>query len=151
MTHNEDVIEVELSSQDLLTLTRQSNSPDKRRSSPRFSSRLAYGVAAAGVVAVAGALIALRATHVDAPMPAVAMAGTPSPVVAALSPTPEAVAAPPVKFANPFDRKEVFEFPAGTSRAEARQRVAELLIKRAQERRPALRRVASKRTGVHPA
>jgi hypothetical protein len=67
-------------------------------------------------------------------------------MLAMATPAPEPgveLAAPPVKFANPFDKKEVFEFPAGTSRAEARQKVAELLLKRAQERRPTVRRVAS--------
>jgi hypothetical protein len=39
-----------------------------------------------------------------------------------------------VKFANPFDQNEVFEFPAGTTRAEARDAVAEILMQRARER-----------------
>jgi hypothetical protein len=41
---------------------------------------------------------------------------------------------PPVKFANPFDRSEVFEFPPGTSRSAARDAVAEILLQRAAER-----------------
>ncbi len=41
----------------------------------------------------------------------------------------------PVRFKNPFDANEVFEFPPGTSDAEARDAVASLLIRRAQERR----------------
>lgn len=41
---------------------------------------------------------------------------------------------PPVLFMNPFDKSEVFEFPPGTSEAEARAGVADLLIKRAMER-----------------
>ena len=40
----------------------------------------------------------------------------------------------PVRVANPFDASEVFEFPEGTSAAEARAAVAEALMKRAQER-----------------
>ena len=40
----------------------------------------------------------------------------------------------PVLFANPFDANEVFEFPAGTSNAEARDAVAEILMERALER-----------------
>ena len=35
---------------------------------------------------------------------------------------------------NPFDPKEVFEFPAGTTRAEAREIVSELLLQRAVNR-----------------
>ncbi len=40
----------------------------------------------------------------------------------------------PVRFANPFDAGEIFEFPEGTSESAAREAVAELLIRRAQER-----------------
>ena len=41
---------------------------------------------------------------------------------------------PPVRFANPFDKSEVFEFPAGTTRTQARAVVADLLLQRAMER-----------------
>ena len=41
---------------------------------------------------------------------------------------------PPVRFTNPFDASEVFEFPPGTSETEARQAVAELLRQRARDR-----------------
>jgi hypothetical protein len=47
----------------------------------------------------------------------------------------EEAAARPVRFRNPFDSNEVFEFPPGTSYAEARDAVAAMLLKRAQERR----------------
>ena len=47
---------------------------------------------------------------------------------------PPPPAAEPVRFKNPFDRSEVFEFPPGTSLAEARQAVAELLTERARDR-----------------
>lgn len=40
----------------------------------------------------------------------------------------------PVLVANPFDDAEVFEFPPGTSEDEARDAVAEMLMKRATER-----------------
>jgi len=40
----------------------------------------------------------------------------------------------PVRFANPFDATEVFEFPAGTSRSAARAAVAKLLTERARGR-----------------
>lgn len=40
----------------------------------------------------------------------------------------------PVRFANPFDPSEVFEFPPGTSRESARETVAEILISRARDR-----------------
>jgi len=41
---------------------------------------------------------------------------------------------PPVRFSNPFDHTEVFEFPAGTSRSAARAAVAKLLTERARGR-----------------
>lgn len=41
---------------------------------------------------------------------------------------------PPVRVRNPFDPQEVFEFPTGTTRAEARQKVSQLLMQRALER-----------------
>jgi hypothetical protein len=47
---------------------------------------------------------------------------------------PPATAEPALYFTNPFDRSEVFEFPPGTSRAEARAAVAEFLIDRARGR-----------------
>lgn len=40
----------------------------------------------------------------------------------------------PVRVANPFDATEIFEFPAGTSDADAREAVAGFLIERASNR-----------------
>lgn len=40
----------------------------------------------------------------------------------------------PVRFTNPFDTKEVFEFPPGTTESQAREAVAELLMERALSR-----------------
>lgn len=48
-----------------------------------------------------------------------------------------ATEAAPVRFANPFDKAEVFEFPAGTTQDEARDAVADTLKARATERRAA--------------
>ena len=42
--------------------------------------------------------------------------------------------AEPVLVRNPFDKHEVFEFPAGTTEQEAHDAVAEMLLKRAVER-----------------
>ena len=47
---------------------------------------------------------------------------------------PAQLQALPVRIANPFDTTEVFEFPAGTTDAESRAKVAALLIHRAQNR-----------------
>ena len=49
-----------------------------------------------------------------------------------------------VQVRNPFDASEVFEFPAGTSPAESREKVAEMLLKRATERRAQWARIKPK-------
>jgi hypothetical protein len=79
-------------------------------------------------------MAAPRAMPHDPPELAV---GPPAParVVVAPDPPPPPPAGPPVRVQNPFDGKEVFEFPAGTTKAEARQAVADLLMQRALERR----------------
>jgi hypothetical protein len=41
---------------------------------------------------------------------------------------------PPVRFRNPFDASEVFEFPPGTSDDNARESVAAMLLQRARDR-----------------
>jgi hypothetical protein len=41
---------------------------------------------------------------------------------------------PPVRFRNPFDASEVFEFPPGTSDDSARESVAAMLLQRARDR-----------------
>lgn len=46
----------------------------------------------------------------------------------------ELAAGVPVRFANPFDANEVFEFAPGTTDDEARDAVAQILVKRAMER-----------------
>jgi hypothetical protein len=47
------------------------------------------------------------------------------------------VYAEPVRVRNPFDKGEVFEFPAGTSEQDARDAMADMLLKRAMERQAA--------------
>jgi hypothetical protein len=49
-------------------------------------------------------------------------------------PAPDADADADVTFVNPFDATETFQFPPGTSLNHAREAVAELLLKRAEER-----------------
>jgi hypothetical protein len=50
------------------------------------------------------------------------------------SPAPASADNTAVRFTNPFDGSEVFEFPSGTSEAEVQQAVADLLLKRAHDR-----------------
>ena len=52
----------------------------------------------------------------------------------------------PLRIKNPFDRTEVFEFPPGTSEADAREAVTKLLMERAHGRLPLLAE-ASRRRG----
>jgi hypothetical protein len=53
----------------------------------------------------------------------------------------------PVRFTNPFDATEIFEFPAGTSEADARDAVAETLLQRARERGAASPKLAPRDSG----
>jgi hypothetical protein len=67
------------------------------------------------------------------PKPPVMAVARPSVVV----PAPASVAPssqPTVKVINPFDKSEVFEFPAGSTYAENRDKVAQMLLERARER-----------------
>lgn len=71
------------------------------------------------------------------PQPALAAPEAPAAVAPALEPKQPAEpppAAAPVRFKNPFDRSEIFEFPAGTSLEDARQSVAGVLLQRARDR-----------------
>jgi hypothetical protein len=58
---------------------------------------------------------------------------------------PEQPQGEPVRVRNPFDASEVFQFPAGTSMAEARQSVAAVLLGRARERASVAPRAQSAR------
>jgi hypothetical protein len=71
------------------------------------------------------------------PQPPLAAPQAPSAVAPAATPQQPAEPQPttPVRFKNPFDRSEIFEFPAGTSLEDARQSVASLLLQRARDRR----------------
>jgi hypothetical protein len=92
-------------------------------------------VAAAAVTALAGVgYLYAFAGKQTAPPPLASLELTdPDPVVPSVKKlTPVGSI---VRVRNPFDRHEVFEFPAGTSKAEARDAVAKLLMDRAMERR----------------
>lgn len=156
--HGDDaVLEVELSLQDLqaLTQTRTPTRLSERAAAPnavararRLFPRVTVGVGAASVVAVVALFVASRTPDIKQPMPASPVSAPPA-LVIATAPSSVEPAASPVKFTNPFDRTEVFEFPAGTSPAEAREKVAELLLKRAQERHPNRSALQLKRLGIH--
>ena len=63
------------------------------------------------------------------------------------APTAASADSEAMRIKNPFDRTEAFEFPPGTSKAEAREAVARLLTERAQDRLPLLAE-ASRRRGA---
>jgi hypothetical protein len=75
------------------------------------------------------------------------LAGHPSPAVAATVPgVPRPVlisdaANQAVRIVNPFDATEVFEFPAGTSAADSREQVAQILLQRARQRQSRWERI----------
>jgi len=140
-----DTIEVELSALDArkfseaLAAGRSADPADgaggMQMSKPDKRMKVALGVAAPAVALLAGvAYLAAKPVYTEPP---------PVPVIAQEEPVAEPAPAPgeqaePVRFKNPFDRREVFEFPAGTTKAEAREKVAEILMDRARERRVAM-------------
>jgi hypothetical protein len=71
-----------------------------------------------------------QAAALPPPPPAVVAA----PVTAPVEQVAEAPPPEPVVLTNPFDKSEKFTFPPGTSKAEAREQMANLLMQRAIER-----------------
>jgi hypothetical protein len=98
------------------------------RRTPAWRVALSFTVVAGAVGAVYLALAPVKQAVQNVRSPQSQL-----PVAAAGSEAKLAADAP-VRFANPFDAKEVFEFPAGTSEAQARDAVAEILMERAMER-----------------
>lgn len=101
------------------------------RATPRTRVALISSAALASIIG-----IALYVHSPSQPAPVVAW-----PKLTRVWPTPaekaEAMqedAQPPLRVKNPFDASEVFEFPAGTTKEEARSAIADILLKRAQER-----------------
>jgi hypothetical protein len=101
-------------------------------------------VALVGVIAAAATLRESdKRAALPPPPPAVVPVAAPPPPVetAEVAPPPE-----PVVLVNPFDKTEKFTFPPGTSKADAREQMANLLLQRAVERganRPRARKLAN--------
>lgn len=152
---DEDTIELELSADEMRRLSRaakeaQAFSP-VRGGKRRF--RLWPMTLAAALVGIA-AIIAWR----PGPPPRIVPRIAPTPAVASTPPVasepavlaqPQEPQGPPVRVKNPFDATEVFEFPAGTTQAEARQKIADLLLQRAVDRGSAGKNVEA--ADPHPA
>ena len=102
--------------------------------------------AAAAMAAISSGITYLATTQAQA-----RRAAEPTKLSESLAPSPRSQAAPlrevPASFVNPFDASEVFEFPPGTSDADARDAVAGLLLMRARERQQEVeRRLRSRKT-----
>lgn len=111
--------------------SRSSDLPARARGRARSNSRARLALlvctsAAALLLAVGDARVARVAGEAAPPLAAAIATPLEHP-----TPLPKQ---PAVRFANPFDATEVFEFPAGTSKSTAREAVAKLLTERARGR-----------------
>ena len=108
----------------------------------RSSLVVLFSVALAGVIAAGALRESDKRAALPPPPPAVVPAPVPPPSVQmAEVPPPE-----PVVVVNPFDKTEKFTFPPGTSKVDARDQMAQLLLQRAIERganRPRARKLAA--------
>lgn len=103
---------------------------------PAIAIQIAVATIFSGVIAY----VATNPEQLVQARAAVGKVAAPSPA----RPAPETRPAPPaapdepvqVQVTNPFDKTEVFNFPAGTSETDAQLAVARLLMQRAQERQP---------------
>jgi hypothetical protein len=124
-------------------------SPAARKAQPASRARrlrspllVLFSVALAGTIAAAALRESDKRAALPPPPPVVVpVEAPPPPVQVAESPPPE-----PVVLVNPFDKTEKFTFPPGTSKADAREQMANLLLQRAVERganRPRARKLAA--------
>jgi hypothetical protein len=125
------VVETRPSSEDPASAAEKSSAGDTVRID-RWPLARVTGVLGIAVAVIALGSAAHRASNRNASAPAIAIK-TPS-AAAPAAPQSAGPVGPPVRFKNPFDASEVFEFPPGTSKAEARRAVAELLVQRARDR-----------------
>ena len=143
----EETAEIELSGEELKVLSRVSSSTESvatpaaeaRDVSSRPMSRVLWrwpvALACAGAVSLAAIGAGYRVnTSNDGSARAALIAQ-----LEAVTPSvqTQAVYEEPVRVQNPFDKREVFEFPAGTSEQDARDAMADTLLKRAVERQAA--------------
>jgi hypothetical protein len=132
--------EIELSAQDLFALSdprrtdEHGANPTLEPSRPPTSAplpRLRRPLLLSAAIGVAGTLYVLTQSAGVSPSAADSSEQT----APSQSPVPQQLAeGEVVRFANPFDADEVFEFPPGTSQSQARDAVADVLLKRAVSR-----------------
>jgi hypothetical protein len=89
-----------------------------------------FSVAVAGMIAVG----ALRGSDKQAALSPPPAAVVPTPIPEPSVQAAELAPPEPVVLVNPFDATETFTFPPGTSKADARDQMATLLLSRAMER-----------------
>lgn len=134
---DEATVEFELSAQDLLALSHAESPAEGRIPSQAQTARLSakrVGLSASVVVAVVVTGIVLWLFSRPEGAVRSAMASQAASPLAQSPPMPVSDEQVPVRFANPFDHTEVFEFPPGTSETSAHEAVVEVLLKRAQDR-----------------
>jgi hypothetical protein len=138
---DEDTIELQLNAEELEALRRAAEpEPPPAESDTSFDGQVrafAFPVVLS-VVAFAGLLNGVKYAATAAPeqvTPVIAPKPAPRSDARAPEPPPPTSPAPePVRYTNPFDASEVFEFPPGTTQVEARDAVAHLLVQRARDR-----------------
>jgi len=136
---DDDTIELALTEEDMLALSRAAEE-EHSEGRPGKSALVATGAflrdqsvrstrwpAVLGC-AVLGIAISVALGVVAHRVPTVTITAPSGPEQSAESPDS------PVRFSNPFDASEVFEFPPGTSDEQARQSVAAILLQRARDR-----------------
>jgi hypothetical protein len=139
---DDDTIELALTEEDLLALTRAAEE-EHAETSPGKSALITTGACPRDQIVRSRMWPAVLASSVLGIVISVALG-----VVAHRIPTVTTTApagaeqlaeslGSPVRFSNPFDASEVFEFPPGTSDEQARQSVATILLQRARDRKVA--------------
>jgi hypothetical protein len=146
---SEDTIELEISAQQALSLSRADAATrphippvaTARKSLPTTLPADRRGAWSAAIFTIAATSVLSGGIVYLATTPAEPLRVSGNTVVrsavAAETPLPPSVDTVRVKFINPFDATEVFEFPSNTSETEARQAVAHVLLQRAHERQEA--------------
>lgn len=146
----DDTIEVELTSEQQLALSRAAEEAQARarpdESAPvlsvpeyenftyRRTARIDFAANVTFAVAVLGIAVAFVWPASDPPPPAPAITSA-APLAEVAPAGPAEPQGAPVRIKNAFDATEVFEFPHRTTESEAREAVAERLISRAGDRR----------------
>lgn len=126
-------MEIDLSAQELLALSALPQVDERSTTAKKVAPRKRGGlylsmIAAVGVIGATYVLT--NSDHGNPPA-----ADTSQQLAQTPWPAPQQLAeGAPVRFANPFDTDEVFEFPAGTTETEARDAVADVLMQRAMSR-----------------